>query len=121
VLETILGGHFWQQEGRSMTAVDRVIEGMPNTRESAILTAAAEAVEWRHPIEAVTADGKRATPRIIVYPIDMPQIEEALSDFSQNPSEAEDGSHLALAKILEHSAGYASPPRFFRTSSSWKS
>jgi hypothetical protein len=41
----------------------------------------------------------------------MPPIEEALSDFSKNPAEAEDGTHLALAKIVEHSAGYASMPR----------
>jgi hypothetical protein len=44
--ERILGGQLWQQGGRSMTAVNGVIEGMPNTRESAILTAAVEAVEW---------------------------------------------------------------------------
>jgi hypothetical protein len=116
--ETILGGQYWQQEGRAMTATNGVIEGMPNTRESAILTADVEAVEWRHPIESVTIDGKRATPRIVIYPADMSQIEEALSDFSQNPSEAEDGSHNALSKILEHSAEYASLPRFLRGDSS---
>jgi hypothetical protein len=116
--ETIIGGQFWQQEGRSMTAVNGVVEGMPNTRESAILSAAAEAVEWRHPIESVTADGKRATPRIVICPADISPIEEALSDFSQNPSEAEDGSHIALSKILEHAAEYASPPRFLREDSS---
>jgi hypothetical protein len=112
--EAILGGQFWQQEGRSMTAVNGVIDGMPTTRESAILAAAVEAVEWMHPIESVTDDGRRATPRILVYPAEMPQIEEALSDFSQNPSEAEDGSDIALSKILEKSAEYASPPRFYR-------
>jgi hypothetical protein len=116
--EAILGGQFWQQEGRSMTATNGIIEGIPNTRESAILSAAAEAVEWIHPIESVTADGKRATSRIVIYPADMPQIEEASSDFSQNPSEAEDGSHIALSKILEHSTKYASLPRFYREDSS---
>jgi hypothetical protein len=116
--DAILGGQFWQQEGRSMTAVIGVIQGMPNTRESAIIAAAAEAVEWRHPIEAVTEDGKRATHRIVIYPGDLPQLEEALSDFSQNPSEAEDGSHIAFSKIVEKSAEYASPPRFYREDSS---
>jgi hypothetical protein len=48
----------------------------------------------------------------------MPQLEEALSDFSQNPPEAEDGSHIALSKILEKSAEYASPPSFYREDSS---
>jgi hypothetical protein len=79
----------------------------------AILTAAAEAVEWSHPLERAI-DGKRVSPRIIVYPSDMPSIDEDLSDFSQNPSEAEDGSHIAFAKIIEHSVGYTSPPRFLR-------
>jgi hypothetical protein len=112
--ERILGGQLWQQGGRSMTAVNGVIEDMPNIRESAIRTAAAEAVEWSHPIEPAISDGKRVSPRIVVYPADMPHIEESLSGFSQNPSEAEDGSHIAFAKILEHSAGYASPPSFLR-------
>jgi hypothetical protein len=115
--EAILGGQFWQQEGRSMTAANGVIDGMPNTRESAILAAAVEAVEWKHPIESVTDDCKRATPRIVIYPAEMPQIEEELSDFSQNPSEAEDGSHIAVPKILEKSAESASPPRFYREDS----
>jgi hypothetical protein len=115
--EAILGGQFWQQEGRSMTAVNGVIDGMPNTRESAILAVAVEAVEWKHPIEFVTDDGKRATTRIVIYPAEMPKIEEALSNFSQNPSEAEDGSHIAISKILERSAEYASAPRFFREDS----
>jgi hypothetical protein len=33
-----------------MTAVNGTIDGMPNTREFAILAAAVDAVEWRHPI-----------------------------------------------------------------------
>jgi hypothetical protein len=111
--ERILGGQLWQQEDRSMTAVNGVIDGMTNSRESAILSAAAESVEWTHPMEP-TIDGKRVSPRIIVYPSDMPSIDEALSDFSQNPSESDDCSHIAFAKILEHSAGYVSPPVFLR-------
>jgi hypothetical protein len=109
----ILGGQLWQQEGRPVTAVNGVIDGMPNSRESAILTVAVEAVEWSHPMEPAI-DGKRVSPRIIVYPADMPSTYEALSDFSQNSSESDDGSHIAFAKILEHSAGYASSPRFLR-------
>jgi hypothetical protein len=102
------------QEGRSMTAVNGVIDGMPNTRESAILAAAAEAVEWRHPIEAVTADGKRATPKVIIYPAEMPQFAEAMDEFLNNPSEYEDGSHIAFIKIIEKCADYQSIPRFLR-------
>jgi hypothetical protein len=116
--ETILGGQFWQQEGRSMTAVNGTIDGMPNTRESAILPAAVEAVEWRHPIEPMSDDGKRKTSRVVIYPEEMPQLEEAMIEFSQNPSEQEDGSHIAYSKILEKCAEYESSPRFFREDSS---
>jgi hypothetical protein len=42
--EAILGGQYWQQERRSMTAVNGVLDGMSNTRTSAILSAAAGAV-----------------------------------------------------------------------------
>jgi hypothetical protein len=49
--EPVIGGQFWQQENRSMAAVNGVIPGTPNTRESVILAAAVEAVEFTHPIE----------------------------------------------------------------------
>jgi hypothetical protein len=49
--EKIIGGQCWHQEGRFMTAVNGTLEGMPNTRESAILAAA---VEWKHPIEQIS-------------------------------------------------------------------
>jgi hypothetical protein len=87
--EGTIGGQFWQQEDRSMTAVSGIMEGMPNTRESAILAASAEAVEWSHPIEPRDIQGKRVTSKVIIYPAEMPPLEEALSDFSQNPSELE--------------------------------
>jgi hypothetical protein len=34
--EPVIGGQFWQQENRSMSAVNGVIPGTPNTRESVI-------------------------------------------------------------------------------------
>jgi hypothetical protein len=101
-----------------MTAVNGTIDGMPNTRESAILAEATEAVEWRHQIEPISVDGKRMTSRMVIYPAEMPLLEEALTEFSRNPSEQEDGSHIAYSKILEKCAEYESPPRFFREDSS---
>jgi hypothetical protein len=106
--ETILGGQLWLQEDRSMTTVNGIFEGMPNTRESAILSAAVEAVQWKHPIERVSEERKRLTSSVVIYPAEMPQLEEVLSEFSRNPSEQEDGSHIALSKILEKSAEYES-------------
>jgi hypothetical protein len=108
--ETILGGQYWQQEGRSMTAVNATIDGMPNTRESAILAAAVEAVEWKHPIEPVSEDVKRLGSRVVIYPAELPQLEEAMIEFSQNPSEMEDGSHIAFSKILRKCAEYETSP-----------
>jgi hypothetical protein len=98
--ETILGGQYWQQEGRSMTAVNATIDGMPNTRESTILAAAIEAVEWKHPIEPVSEEGKRLGSRVVIYATELPQLEEAMIEFSQNPSEREDWSRIAFSKIL---------------------
>jgi hypothetical protein len=98
--EATLGGQLWQQEGRSMTAVNGTLEGMPNTRESAILAAAVEAVEWKHPIEALSPEGKRLTPRIVIYPAEMPQLEAEMNEFFQNPTGLEDGKHIAYSRIL---------------------
>jgi hypothetical protein len=90
---------------------------MPNTHESAILAAAVEAVEWKHPIEPVSEDGKRVSSRPIIYPADMPQLEEAMNGFSQNPSDLEDGSQKTFSKILEKCEEYETSPRFFREDS----
>jgi hypothetical protein len=49
--EAQMGGQLSIQGERRMTASNRVREGMANTRESAILSAAAEAVEWTHALE----------------------------------------------------------------------
>jgi hypothetical protein len=70
------------------------------TRASAILSATVEAVAWRHPIESVTPEGKRQSPRTVFYPADMPQIAEELDEFLKNPSELEDGKHIAYSKII---------------------
>jgi hypothetical protein len=42
---TILGGQYWKQGEDDMTATNGTIEGTPNTREAAILSATVEAVE----------------------------------------------------------------------------
>jgi hypothetical protein len=115
--ETVLGGQLWQQQGRSMTAVNGTIDRMPNTREPAILATSVEAIEWKHPIEPVSDDGKRLGSRVVIYPAEMPQLEEAMNEFSQNPTELEDGSHIAYSKILEKWAEYETSPRFSREDS----
>jgi hypothetical protein len=49
--ETVIGGQLLMQGDRQMTASNVVIEGMANTREAAILSAAVEAVTWKHCLE----------------------------------------------------------------------
>jgi hypothetical protein len=53
-----------------------------------------------------------------IYPAEMPLLEEAMNEFSQNPSEQEDGNHIAFSKILEKCAEYETSPRSFREDSS---
>jgi hypothetical protein len=104
--DAVIGGQFWQQGDRKMTAVNGGIEGMANTRESAILSAAAEAVGWRHAAEP--------GQRVIIYPAEVPQLEEAMNAFAQNQIPLEDGDDIALSKMLEGSRQFENSPRFFR-------
>jgi hypothetical protein len=69
--EPILGDQFWKRGERNMTATNNIIEGMPNTCEGAILSAAVEAVEWRHPTEP-EVEGKRSERGVIIYPSEIP-------------------------------------------------
>jgi hypothetical protein len=97
-----------------MTASKKVAEGMANTRESAILSAAAEAVTWRHATEPV--DGPRKGQRIVIHPKDLPQLEQVLS--TGDPSiDSEDGHPVAYAAILQAAQSFENPPRFLREDS----
>jgi hypothetical protein len=116
--QSIIGGQFWHQEGRSMTATNPIMDGMLNTRHVAILSAAAEAVEWTNPMETVSPEGKRQASRVIVYPADIPLIEPAVEEFAQNPSAREDGSHIAYTKILSNVMKFEQLPRILTEDSS---
>jgi hypothetical protein len=115
--EKTIAGQLWHQEGRFMTAVNGTLEGMPNTRESAILSAAVEAAAWKDPIEQISEKGKRLTPKTIIYPAKLPQLPEALDEFMSNPVVYEDGSHIAFSEIIEKCAEYEAIPRFLREDS----
>jgi hypothetical protein len=95
--EAVLGGQYWQQQSHHMAAVNGIPDGMPNTRASAILSAAVEAVVWKHPIETTTPEGKRCSARIVFFPADMPPIAEELQAFKAGRSELEEGKHVAYA------------------------
>jgi hypothetical protein len=97
-----------------MAAVNGIPDGMPNTRTSAILSGAVQAVVWKHPIETTTPEGKRCSPHIVFYPADMPPITEELEAFKANRSELEEGKHVAYAVLAEKVAEMGPPPTFCR-------
>jgi hypothetical protein len=67
--EEARAGQLWIQGDRQLTASNRAFDGMANTRDSALLTAAAEAVSWKHPLEP---EDQRKGQRIIISPKDLP-------------------------------------------------
>jgi hypothetical protein len=46
--ETAMAGQLWIQDGRMRTASNPAFPGMSNSKESAVLSAVAEAIEWRN-------------------------------------------------------------------------
>jgi hypothetical protein len=108
--EEQIAGQIWIQGGRQMAASNKVLDGMANTRESAVLSAVVEAVSWQHPGEL---EGPRKGPRVIVYPKDISQLPAVLS--TRDPTiDSEDGHPIAYQAILQHSDGYENPPVFLR-------
>jgi hypothetical protein len=102
------------QSGRQMTASNKVIQGMANSRDSAILAAAAEAVTWKHALEL--SEGPRKGQRVVIYPKDLPQLEQVLS--TGDPTiDSEDGHPIAYSVILQAVQAYESPPIFVKEDS----
>jgi hypothetical protein len=109
--EEAVGGQLWMQGDRRMTASNHVLDGMVNSREAAILSAAAEAVAWKHASEL---DGEpRKGQRVVIYPKDLSQLETVLS--TGNPNiDSEDGHPIAYSAILQAAQSYERPPLFLR-------
>jgi hypothetical protein len=85
------------------------MEGMVNSRESAILSEAAEAVTWRHALEL--EDETRKGQRVIIYPKEMTKLTEVLA--TKNPNvDTENGHQLAYSLILQTAQAYEHPPLF---------
>jgi hypothetical protein len=86
---------------------------MPNTRESAILLAAVEAVNWRHAGEPA---GLRKGQRVVIFPKELPQLEAVLS--SNDPSvDPVDGHSIAYEAILQGRQEFENPPVLLREDS----
>jgi hypothetical protein len=67
--EEAITGQLWIQGDRQMSASNKVYDGMVSSRDSALLSAAAEAIQWKHPLEL---PGQRIGQRVIIYPKDLP-------------------------------------------------
>jgi hypothetical protein len=112
--EEAIGGQLWMQGDRQMTASNKVLDGMANSRESAIRSAAVEAVTWRHELEP--KDGPRKGQRVVIYPTDLPQLEQVLS--TKDPTiDSVDGHPIAYTAILQETQKFENPPIFVREDS----
>jgi hypothetical protein len=80
------------QDDHQMSAYNRVLDGMANSRESAILSAAAEAVTWKHASEL--DEGSRKGQRVVTYQKELSQLEAVLSTGDPN-IDSEDGHPIA--------------------------
>jgi hypothetical protein len=97
-----------------MTASNAVLDGMPNTKEAAILSAVAEAVTWKN--EALEVDGPRKGQRVVIYPKELTQLNAVLT--AGDPSiDSENGHPIAYERVLVESQKYEHPPLFLREDS----
>jgi hypothetical protein len=109
--EEAVGGQLWMQGDRRMTVSNSVLDGMENTKEAAILSAAAEAVAWRN--AALEGHDPRKGQRVVIYPKELTGLHEDLTSGNPNIDE-QDGHPIAYAQIIQESQKYERPPLFLR-------
>jgi hypothetical protein len=109
-VEQAIARQLWVRGDRQMTASNIAPEGMANTRDSALLYAAAEAVTWNH---ASQPDSPRKGQRVIIFPKDLPQLEAFLATSDPNV-DPEDGHPIAYETILCESQKFETTPLFLR-------
>jgi hypothetical protein len=86
---------------------------MANTRDSALLAAAAEAVSWNHESQP---DQPRKGQRVIISKKDLPQLEEFLATSDPNV-DPEDGHPIAFETILQEADKFEVTPLFLNENS----
>jgi hypothetical protein len=84
---------------------------MANSRESAILSAAADAVTWKHALEL--EDETRKGQRVIIYPKELSHLEAVLSTGDPNVN-VEQGHQIAYSVILQATQSFEQKPDFLR-------
>jgi hypothetical protein len=110
--ETAMAGQLWIQDGRMMTASNPAFSNMSNSKESAILSATAEAVEWRN--DALEPpDPLRKGQRVVIYPKELTNLEQVLVTGDPNV-DPEDGHPIAYQRVLAAAAEFERPPVFLK-------
>jgi hypothetical protein len=104
-----MAGQLWVQGDRMMTASNPPFDGMANTREAAVLTAAAEAIAWKN--ETIESPGQRKGQRVVIYPKELTQLESVLSSGDPN-IDPEDGHPVAYQRVLQAASEFEVPPIF---------
>jgi hypothetical protein len=109
--ERAMAGQLWIQGDRMMTASNPAFDEMSNSRESAILSAAAEAISWRN--DALETPGPRKGQRVVIYPKELTHLETVLSTANPNV-DPEDGHQIAYQRVLAAAAEFENPPVFLK-------
>jgi hypothetical protein len=110
--ETAMAGQLWIQGDRMMTASNPAFEGMSNSKESAVLSAAAEAIGWKN--DALESpDPPRKGQRVVIYPKELTDFESVLSSGNPNVN-PEDGHPIAYQRVLAAAAAFEFPPVFLK-------
>jgi hypothetical protein len=109
--ETAIAGQLWIQGDRMMTASNPAFNGMSNTKESAVLSAASEAIAWKN--DALEAPGPRKGQRVVIYPKELTQLDAVLSSGDPNV-DPEDGHPIAYQRVLAAASEFEIPPIFLR-------
>jgi hypothetical protein len=110
--ETAMAGQLWIQGDRMMTAANPAFPGMANSKESAILSATAEALEWRN--DALEQpDPPRKGQRVIISPKDLWGREEVLATGEPNV-DSEDGYEIAYQRVFAAAAQFELTPTFLK-------
>jgi hypothetical protein len=112
--EEAIAGQLWVQGDRQMTASNKFLDGMVSSRDSALLSAAVEAVKWKHPLEL---ERPRKVQRVIIYPKNSPQLDAFLSSGGDPNVSTRDGHPIAFNSLLQESCAFETPPTFLREDS----
>jgi hypothetical protein len=109
-LEQNLGGQFWMQGDRTISATNVQFEGTENDAISVTLAAVAEAVEWKHALELDVV--KRPGQRVVIYP---PTLEKlgTVRESRDSSLDCEDGHDISYQRFLSACDSFENPPRFF--------